>query len=161
MTHLTVKVTNQCIYIPSQETFELCCFSPFYNENEWHIPLNSEYTLWMIQQILGVYFCPMLLICLVLLTVTWICRVYSFVLWSGLSYFRILTICLLLVYFVSAAGCHCFDLPYIHVEYYLCHTLDCQSIQSDKVWLQFATPTTFKYFCLLQGDSENYIFYID
>ena len=29
---------------------------------------------------------------------------------SGLSYFRILTICLLLVYFVSAAGCHCFDL---------------------------------------------------
>ena len=52
----------------------------------------------------------MLLICLVLLTVTWICRVYSVVLWSGLSYFRILTICLLLVYFVSAAGCHCFDL---------------------------------------------------
>ena len=28
----------------------------------------------------------------------------------GLSYLRILTICLLLVYFVSAAGCHCFDL---------------------------------------------------
>ena len=27
---------------------------------------------------------------------------------SGLSYFRVLTICLLLVYFVSAAGCHCF-----------------------------------------------------
>ena len=27
----------------------------------------------------------------------------------GLLYFRILTICLLLVYFVSAAGCHCFD----------------------------------------------------
>ena len=52
----------------------------------------------------------MLLICLVLLTVTWICRVYNFVLWSGLSYFRIFTICLLLVYFVSAAGCHCFDL---------------------------------------------------
>ena len=26
----------------------------------------------------------------------------------GLSYFTILTICLLLVYFVSAAGCHCF-----------------------------------------------------
>ena len=25
-------------------------------------------------------------------------------------YFRILTICLLLVYFVSAARCHCFDL---------------------------------------------------
>ena len=27
-----------------------------------------------------------------------------------MSYFRILTRCLLLVYFVSAAGCHCFDL---------------------------------------------------
>ena len=32
-----------------------------------------------------------------------------FILESGLSYFRVLTICLLLVYFVSAAGCHCFD----------------------------------------------------
>ena len=52
----------------------------------------------------------MLLICLVLLTITWICRVYSFVLWSGLSYFGVLAICLLLVYFVSATGCHCFDL---------------------------------------------------
>ena len=28
----------------------------------------------------------------------------------GVEYFRISTICLLLVYFVSAAGCHCFDL---------------------------------------------------
>ena len=27
-----------------------------------------------------------------------------------MSYVRTLTICLLLVYFVSAAGCHCFDL---------------------------------------------------
>ena len=27
-----------------------------------------------------------------------------------MSYVRSLTICLLLVYFVSAAGCHCFDL---------------------------------------------------
>ena len=27
-----------------------------------------------------------------------------------MSYVRALTICLLLVYFVSAAGCHCFDL---------------------------------------------------
>ena len=59
----------------------------------------------------------MLLICLVLLTVTWICRVYSFVLRSGLSYFRILTICLLLVYFVSAAGCHCFDYNVIKSRY--------------------------------------------
>ena len=46
---------------------------------------------------------------LVLLPITWNCRIFSFILWSGLSYFRILTICLLLVYFVSAAGCHCFD----------------------------------------------------
>ena len=29
-----------------------------------------------------------------------------------MSYVRTLTICLLLVYFVSAAGCHCFDLTY-------------------------------------------------
>ena len=28
-----------------------------------------------------------------------------------MSYVRALTICLLLVYFVSAAGCHCFDFP--------------------------------------------------
>ena len=27
-----------------------------------------------------------------------------------MSYVRTLTICLLLVYFVTAAGCHCFDL---------------------------------------------------
>ena len=27
-----------------------------------------------------------------------------------MSYVRILAVCLLLVYFVSAAGCHCFDL---------------------------------------------------
>ena len=51
----------------------------------------------------------MLLICPVLLPITWNCRIFSFILWSGLSYFRILTICLLLAYFVSAAGCHCFD----------------------------------------------------
>ena len=30
---------------------------------------------------------------------------------SGLSYFRVSTICLLLVYFVSTEGCHCFDFP--------------------------------------------------
>ena len=50
----------------------------------------------------------MLLICPVLSPITWNCRIFSFnfILRSGLSYFRILTICLLLVYFVSAAGCH-------------------------------------------------------
>ena len=35
---------------------------------------------------------------------------FCFILRYGLSYFRILAICLLLVYFVSPAGCHCFDL---------------------------------------------------
>ena len=34
----------------------------------------------------------------------------NFILESGLWYFRVLTICLLLVYFVKAAKCHCFDL---------------------------------------------------
>ena len=38
---------------------------------------------------------------------------FSFIFWSGMSYVRALTICLLLVYFVSAAGCHCFDLEHI------------------------------------------------
>ena len=52
----------------------------------------------------------MLLICPVLLTITWNCRGFGFILWSGLSYVRVLTICLLLVYFVRDAGCHCFDL---------------------------------------------------
>ena len=39
---------------------------------------------------------------------------YKLGLESGLAYFRILTICLLLVYFVSTAGFHCFDLKYQH-----------------------------------------------
>ena len=33
----------------------------------------------------------------------------NFILESGLSYFRVLITCLMCVYFVSAAGCHCFD----------------------------------------------------
>ena len=57
----------------------------------------------------------MLLICLVffypLLGI-----VEFLVLLSGMSYVRTLTTCLLLVYFVSAAGCHCFDLDYISNE---------------------------------------------
>ena len=52
----------------------------------------------------------MLLISPILLPITQNCRIFSFyfMIWI-LSYFRILTICLLFVYFVSAAGCHCFD----------------------------------------------------
>ena len=38
----------------------------------------------------------------------WICR--TFLLESGLSNFLVLSICLLLVCFVSTAECHCFDL---------------------------------------------------
>ena len=44
-----------------------------------------------------------------LLPITWNCRMFGFILWSELSYVRVLTICLLLVYFAIAAGCHCFD----------------------------------------------------
>ena len=33
----------------------------------------------------------------------------NFLLESGLSYFRVLPICLIVVCFASAAGCHCFD----------------------------------------------------
>ena len=33
-----------------------------------------------------------------------------------MSYVRALTICVLLVYFVSAAGCHCFDLNVLDAE---------------------------------------------
>ena len=33
----------------------------------------------------------------------------NFLLESALPYFLFLSFCLLLVYFVSAAGCHCFD----------------------------------------------------
>ena len=36
---------------------------------------------------------------------------------SGLLYFRVLTMCLLLVYFVNAAGCHCFDLIILKIAY--------------------------------------------
>ena len=46
----------------------------------------------------------------IFLPITWNCRILSFILWSGMSYARNLTICLLLVYFVSAAECHCLDL---------------------------------------------------
>ena len=38
----------------------------------------------------------------------------NFLLESGLSYFLVLSICLLLVYVLSAAGCHCFDLGYAY-----------------------------------------------
>ena len=34
----------------------------------------------------------------------------NFILESGLSHFRVSTICLLLVYFVSVVGCYCFDM---------------------------------------------------
>ena len=43
-------------------------------------------------------------------TFTYYLKLSNFILEFGLSYFRVLTICLLLVYFVSAAGCHYFDL---------------------------------------------------
>ena len=33
-----------------------------------------------------------------------------------MSYVRTLTICFLLVYFVSAAGCHCFDLKLLTAD---------------------------------------------
>ena len=42
-------------------------------------------------------------------TFTYYLDLSNFILESGLLYFRVLTICLQLVYFVSAAGCHCFD----------------------------------------------------
>ena len=42
-----------------------------------------------------------------------------------MSYVRTLTICLLLVYFVSAAGCHCFDFHsnILHDQYCILHLL--------------------------------------
>ena len=47
----------------------------------------------------------MLLICLVLSPFTYYLNLSNFILESGFSYnFRVLTICLLLVYFVNAAG---------------------------------------------------------
>ena len=47
---------------------------------------------------------------------TYYLDVSNFILESGLSYFRVLTICLLLVYSVSAAGCHCFGLYTFHLK---------------------------------------------
>ena len=38
-----------------------------------------------------------------------------FLLEYGLLYFRVLSLCLLLVCFVSAEGCHCFDVYYLYV----------------------------------------------
>ena len=43
-------------------------------------------------------------------TIAYYLDLSNFISESGLSYDIVLTICLLLVYFVSGAGCHCFDL---------------------------------------------------
>ena len=49
----------------------------------------------------------------------------KFILWSGLSYVRALTICLLLVYFVSAAEWrHCFDF-FVSLLKFSCFILFC------------------------------------
>ena len=40
----------------------------------------------------------------------------NFLLESGLSYFLFLSVCLLLVYFVSAAGCQCFDFSTVCIK---------------------------------------------
>ena len=65
---------------------------------------------------------------------------------------HILTICLLLVYFVSAAGCHCFDF-YVHLcslLFHLCYT--CVHLCSAYVHLcslvLICVPLVF-YFCSL------------
>ena len=42
-------------------------------------------------------------------TFTYYLDLLNFILESGLSYFRVLTNCLLFFYFVSFAGCYCFD----------------------------------------------------
>ena len=46
-----------------------------------------------------------------------------------MSYVRTLTICLLLVYFVSAAGCHCFDFR----ENLIYHTKSFQQMLSNNL----------------------------
>ena len=58
------------------------------------------------------YRCTIHIACVIHLpcTFTYYLDLSNFILESGLSYFRVLTICLLLIYFVSVAGCHCFDL---------------------------------------------------
>ena len=56
--------------------------------------------------------------CYSLTTFTCYLDLSNFISESGLWYFRVLTICLLLVYFVNAAGCHCFDL--FELDGFLC-----------------------------------------
>ena len=46
-------------------------------------------------------------------TFTYYLDLSNFILEFGLSYFRVSTICPLLVYFVRAAGCHCFELLHL------------------------------------------------
>ena len=53
----------------------------------------------------------------------------NFILEPGLSYFRVLIICLLLVYFVSAVGCHCFDwYVLVMVVVKVCQWLSCSIV---------------------------------
>ena len=61
---------------------------------------------------------------------------------SRLSYFRVLTICLLFVYFVSAAVCHCFDLS---MEDCCCHQF---KIISEIMFSVSAISKTFPFTCL-------------
>ena len=53
-----------------------------------------------------------------------------------MSYVRTLTICLLLVYFVSAAGCHCFELLFVLA---MEHTLLCMFLN---IWQKFCFRET-------------------
>ena len=78
-----------------------------------------------------------LLICLVFFTHYLELSNFSFILRSGMSCVRTLNICLLLVYFVSAAGCHCFDLK-------------CQSCLHSLYLVTIVTPQRR---CVLSGQS--------
>ena len=65
----------------------------------------------------------------------------NFRLESGLSYFRVLSVCLLFGYFVSAAECYCFDLECLLIRdltvyLHLPHFLICfDAIESKDGWL--------------------------
>ena len=89
----------------------------------------------------------MLLICEVFLSTTSIFVDFSnFLQESGLSYFRVLSICLLLVCFVSAERCHCFD----YVQYVLMYKHTAYEINKrvpQKV-VQFRTEVTLEIFSL-------------
>ena len=92
--------------LPMAELMKLAKMAGVMHEADHAYSMWSTWWLYWLATDVPLTVCVINLPC----TFTYYLDLSNFILESGLSYFRVLTICLLLVYFVSAAGCHYFDL---------------------------------------------------